>query len=642
MNMEITCTRCGGKFPADQVNQRFQGTCPKCLAGVVLNPTEPTSPPEPLPLSLGASFHGLEVIELLGQGGMGVVYKARQPGLDRFVALKILPKRLAEDPDFVQRFKREAKALAALSHPSIVGVHDFGTESNLCFLVMEYVDGVNLREILRDRRLSPEEAIRIVPQLCDALQYAHQEGVVHRDIKPENILVDKKARVKISDFGLAKIVGGDATQPGTITRTDAMMGTPAYMAPEQIEHPKDVDHRADIYSMGVVFYEMLTGELPIGRFEPPSHKARIDVRIDEIVLKTLEKQPERRYQHASEVKEDVSKFNVAEARKLSLGVAGLLGAIALAGLVGTGMLAVGMILGTGASAVPLIVIGLASGILAGWLVGTALASGKPTGAIGLVLALSILVMGSAYLFGDSDARETASRIPWAILALVIPSLLLSMPALRRARARSRTVVLGTGALLSFEVVFCSMIWATGLLSKTEHRLSPPVPVTGASWSEGSRLLEKSLFNEGDLPPGYEFGKGMRDFPPRSPFFTDDAADLAHMVKILDGKGIHNVTPAQLKRLYWVRMGIHQRVMSTSGPDLSDLFGFFGIEAADGAVTERIAAQAQSSTRLDDRWVHRMGTTTFVAYSTEPLRFHAEFQHVVNRLSEKLGVTSRTA
>ena len=137
-----------------------------------------------------------------------------------------------------------------------------------------------------------------------ALQYAHDQGIVHRDIKPENILLDKQGRVKIADFGIAKILGREG-KDSTLTEGKQVIGTPHYMAPEQVEKPQTVDHRADIYSLGVVFYEMLTGELPLGRFAPPSRKAQIDVRLDEVVLHTLEKEPERRYQHASQVRTDV-------------------------------------------------------------------------------------------------------------------------------------------------------------------------------------------------------------------------------------------------------------------------------------------------------------------------------------------------
>ena len=169
---------------------------------------------------------------------------------------------------------------------------------------MEFVDGLTLRQLLDGGKLAPQEALAIVPQICEALQYAHDKGVVHRDIKPENILMDRGGQVKIADFGLAKLVGREA-KDFTITGAGQVMGTPQYMAPEQIEHPQEVDHRADIYSLGVVFYQMLTGELPIGRFAPPSQKVQIDVRLDEVVLRALEKEPERRYQQASELKTHV-------------------------------------------------------------------------------------------------------------------------------------------------------------------------------------------------------------------------------------------------------------------------------------------------------------------------------------------------
>jgi len=266
-------------------------------------------------------FPQLEILELIGKGGMGAVYKARQPGLDRLVALKILPPRTGSDPGFAERFTREARALARLTHPNIVGVYDFGQVSgagippasgagspqpitSLHYFLMEYVDGPNLRQVERAGKLSPPQALQIIPQICEALQYAHDEGIVHRDIKPENVLLDKKGRVKIADFGLAKILGREP-QDFRLTGAGQVMGTPHYMAPEQIEHPQEVDHRADLYSLGVVFYEMLTGELPLGKFAPPSRKVQVDVRLDEVVMHALENEPERRYQHASQIKSDV-------------------------------------------------------------------------------------------------------------------------------------------------------------------------------------------------------------------------------------------------------------------------------------------------------------------------------------------------
>jgi predicted Ser/Thr protein kinase len=258
----------------------------------------------PDPEELAGHFPQLEILELLGVGVMGAVYKARQPGLDRLVALKILPPEVGRDPAFAERFAREARAMARLTHPNILAIHDSGQAAEFYYFVMEFVDGVNLRQTFATGELTPQQALAVVPQICDALQYAHDEGIVHRDIKPENILLDKRGRVKIADFGLAKLLG-KAPAEFTLTGTGQVMGTLHYMAPEQMERPLEVDHRVDIYSLGVVFYEMLTGELPIGRFAPPSKKARVDVRLDEVVLRALENAPERRYQHASQIKTDV-------------------------------------------------------------------------------------------------------------------------------------------------------------------------------------------------------------------------------------------------------------------------------------------------------------------------------------------------
>jgi hypothetical protein len=204
-----------------------------------------------------------------------------------------------------------------------VTVHDFGRANGLFYFLMEYVDGVSLRQLMNAGRISPREALAVVPQICDALQYAHDQGIVHRDIKPENILLDRQGRVKVADFGLAKLLGerGRAGSPLTagpaqtddaahrapppasaLTEAGKVIGTPQYMAPEQVEHPGEVDHRADIYALGVVFYQMLTGELPDKRIEPPSKKVQVDVRLDEVVLRALEVDPERRYQQASQVK----------------------------------------------------------------------------------------------------------------------------------------------------------------------------------------------------------------------------------------------------------------------------------------------------------------------------------------------------
>ncbi|HEX3717043.1 MAG TPA: serine/threonine-protein kinase [Verrucomicrobiae bacterium] len=292
------CPKCGLPIP----DEAPQGLCPKCVLLHASIPTEGGKhQPSPSLEEVAAAFPQLEILQLIGQGGMGFVFKARQPRLERLVALKILPKLLAADPAFAERFTREARVLARLNHPNIVAIHDFGQAGEFFYLLMEFVDGVNLRQAMMAGRFTAAQALAVVPKICEALQFAHNEGILHRDIKPENIMVDLKGRVKIADFGIAKLVGGTQSE-GTLTGSGATLGTPHYMAPEQLEKPATVDHRADIYSLGVVFYEMLTGELPLGRFQPPSHKVEIDVRLDEVVLHALEKEPSRRYQQASQVK----------------------------------------------------------------------------------------------------------------------------------------------------------------------------------------------------------------------------------------------------------------------------------------------------------------------------------------------------
>jgi len=322
MNTEAMpkCPQCGAALPPNAL----AGLCPRCVMAMNLKTetafsgdataAQPPLPPE----QIAPHFPQLEILECLGRGGMGVVYKARQKSLNRFVALKLLAPERANDPQFAARFEKEARALAVLNHPNIVTIYDHGQAGGFYFLLMEFVDGVTLRQLLAKERVAAREALAIVPQICDALQFAHDQGIVHRDIKPENILLDRRGRVKVADFGLAKIVGNDGradlpvSQGGeaaqqhrpTSALTDAsrVMGTPQYMSPEQIHAPGEVDHRADIYALGVVFYQMLTGELPGKQLEAPSKKVSIDVRLDEIVLRALEQKPELRYQQVSEVK----------------------------------------------------------------------------------------------------------------------------------------------------------------------------------------------------------------------------------------------------------------------------------------------------------------------------------------------------
>lgn len=307
-----TCQNCGSHFDPQP---ELRDLCPKCLIhrvmvesrdGATDTDSRQKTPAFAVPAveELEPLFPQFSDFELLGVGGMGAVYRARQNRLDRNIALKLLPRESGANPAFAERFAREARALARLSHPHIVNLHDFGESGGYYYFVMEFVQGVTLRQAMRDRSLTPAESLRVVSDICAALQFAHDQGIVHRDIKPENILLSKNGNVKIADFGLAKLLAvPDSDQ--LLTASRHVVGTPHYMAPEQMERPLEVDHRADIYSLGVVFYEMLTGELPIGRFAPPSRKVIIDVRLDEVVLRTLEKEPGRRYQHVSDVAAEV-------------------------------------------------------------------------------------------------------------------------------------------------------------------------------------------------------------------------------------------------------------------------------------------------------------------------------------------------
>jgi len=231
---------------------------------------------------LDAAFEELHVVELIGRGGMGAVYRVVQRKLDRTVALKVLPPELAQDPAFEERFLREARALAGLKHARILTVHDFGERDGLYYLVTEFVEGMNLRQMMDMGELTPHEALRITPQICEALQFAHDHGVVHRDVKPENLLIDLAGEVRIADFGLARIVGDNAKGPA-LTRSTQVLGTPQYMAPEQWRDGQNVDHRADIYAVGVVLYEMLTGQLPMGHYDPPSRRKGVPKGLDGVV-----------------------------------------------------------------------------------------------------------------------------------------------------------------------------------------------------------------------------------------------------------------------------------------------------------------------------------------------------------------------
>jgi len=224
----------------------------------------------PPPERLAALLPQYRIESLLGHGGMGAVYKGTQATLDRPVAIKLLPAELAADGEFFARFQREARTLAQFQHRGIVAVYDFGqTSEGHLYFVMEYVHGTDLSRVLRGLGLNPKQALAITGQICDALAFAHSQGVIHRDIKPANILLTKDGRAKLADFGLARPAAGPA---GSLTGTDVIVGTPDYMAPEQ--HAGEADARADIYALGVMLYEMLTGQRPQGIFALPSQRVQ--------------------------------------------------------------------------------------------------------------------------------------------------------------------------------------------------------------------------------------------------------------------------------------------------------------------------------------------------------------------------------
>jgi hypothetical protein len=251
---------------------------------------------EPPPIEdLEPLFPQFDLIRLIGRGGMGAVYEARDKKLDRPVAIKVLPPALADDLGFVERFTREARAMARLNHPNVVTIHDFGEVEGCCYLVLELVEGQNLRQ--RMGGLSPTQSADILQQACAGLAFAHARGIVHRDVKPENILLGDDGRVRLADFGLAKAAAEGALHSllPSLTATRQALGTPHYMAPEQLEGG-EVDERADVYAMGVVAYELVTGSLPLGRFPDPSRTKGVDEGWDTLILTALERDASDRHE----------------------------------------------------------------------------------------------------------------------------------------------------------------------------------------------------------------------------------------------------------------------------------------------------------------------------------------------------------
>jgi len=304
----VTCTRCGK--PVSVTGAQGVAVCASCgasiqaeglatVAGVARAPS-PADPTDPL---VGTRLGSWQLERLLGRGGMGRVYEAKDLGSGRRVALKVLSEALAQDPAFVRRFRREGKVLASLSHPHLVEVLDQGEDHGQVWFAMEYVRGETLRRRLERGVLTPEEALRIASEICSALAYAHDKGVVHRDLKPENVLLGEDGRVRLADFGLLRLVRESTPESTTrLTRTDVILGTYEYMAPEQRREAGEVDGRSDLFSLGVMLYEGLTGQLPLGRFTPAGELVpRLPRGVDPVIHRALAPEPKQRFATARDM-----------------------------------------------------------------------------------------------------------------------------------------------------------------------------------------------------------------------------------------------------------------------------------------------------------------------------------------------------
>jgi serine/threonine protein kinase len=273
---------------------------------------QPTPAPfiAPNPADLAPLFPGYEIEGLIATGGMGAVYAAVQKSLDRSVAIKILPPELSADAAFRAGFEAEAKAMARLNHPNLIGVYDFGEVSGMLYIIMEYVPGQSLFHSSHGIAIDPSEVVRIVSGICSGLAHAHDNGIIHRDIKPANILLDLNANPKIGDFGLAR------PADRKIQEDEEIFGTPHYTAPEVVNSPHSVDHKADIFSLGVILHELLTGRLPADDPRPASIISHCDHRFDAIIRRATDPLPANRYSSAHEIERELRAIGKSDGRRV--------------------------------------------------------------------------------------------------------------------------------------------------------------------------------------------------------------------------------------------------------------------------------------------------------------------------------------